>query len=417
MSGKYIILKYHEKILSLLYHDNRLLHAKAEEEGGNVLGNIYIGKVKKVLKNIHAAFVEILPGHPCFLSLDGLKNPLLINRPYDGRILAEDEIVVQVYKEASKTKTPAVSASLSLEGKYCVLSTGKPGIAYSAKLSEKVKKRIGDALRQEKIPEEYGRKNGIIIRTNAKGLSEDISPLTEEIRHLSEELRRITDMSEFRTCYSVLFESPPAYLTGLRDEYEGQYEEIVTDEPEIYDRIMAYRTENPIFHLPGVRLYQDELLPLYKLYSVRTRLEEALNKKVWLKSGGYLIIEPTEAMTVIDVNSGKMITGKDEETTHLHINLEAAREIALQLALRNLSGIIIVDFINMRLKEHKQQLMAFFGDLLKKDPVKTKLMDITALGLVEITRMKTSRPLWEQLYRPSEENSHETYENGESKRR
>ena len=142
---------------------------------------------------------------------------------------------------------------------------------------------------------------------------------------------------------------------------------------------------------------QDERLPLHKLYSVETRLQEALGKKVWLKSGGYLVIEPTEALTVIDVNTGKLASGKDMEQTWLRINMEAAEEIALQLALRNISGIIIVDFINMKPEEHNKKLMSHFGNLLKQDAVRTELMDITALGLVEITRMKTSKPLREQL--------------------
>ncbi len=397
MNGKYIIIKYQGKIVSLLFQENRLIHANAEEEKGNLLGNIYIAKVKRVLKNIHAAFVEIEPGYPCFLSLDGIREPLLSNRPYDGRILPEDEIAVQVYKEASKTKTPTVSSSLSLDGKYCVISTGKPGVAFSSKLSEKVKRRIKTAIEQEDIPEKYGSGCGIVIRTNANCLTEDISPLTEEIRRLSEELQQIKEKVKCRTCYSILSENLPAYLTGLRDEYGGQYEEIVTDEPEIYERIVNYRMENPGFCLPNVRLYQDDRLQLYKLYSVRTRLREALSKKVWMKSGGYLIIEPTEALTVIDVNSGKMIAGKDMEKTYLNINLEAAKEIARQLSLRNISGIIIVDFISMRPEEHNQKLMSVFGNLLKKDPVRTKLIDITPLGLVEITRMKTSKPLWEQF--------------------
>lgn len=404
MGKKYLILKYNGKILSLLYHDNRLVYAQAEEEEMNILGKIFIAKVKNILKNIHAAFVEIAPGFPCFLSLDDIKNPILVNRAYDGRILAGDEIVVQVYKEAAKTKSPAVTCGLSLDGKYCVVSAGKPGIAYSAKLSEKVKKRIGKVLEEKDIPQIYGTKNGIIIRTNAKCLTEDIAPLTGEIQRLSKELEKIKETAYHRTCYSLLSEQPPAYLTYIRDEYEGQYEEIVTDNVEIYDRILSYSKENPDFALPGVRLYQDKLLPLYKLYSVETRLKEALGKKVWLKSGGYLVIEPTEALTVIDVNTGKTTAGTDVKKTYLHTNLEAAKEIALQLALRNLSGIIIVDFINMEQEEDNEKLMSFLRELLKKDKIRTKLEDITALGLVEITRMKKSKPLREQLRKEGERN-------------
>lgn len=414
MSKKYIIIKHEEKILSLLFEDNRLLHVKAEREQGSILGNIYVAKVINIAKNIHAAFVEISPGFPCFLNLEDIKEPSLLNRPYDGRILAGDEIIVQVYKEASKTKSPAVNCALSLEGRYCVVSARRPGISYSAKLSDKAKSRIRDALARERILEEYGQTQGIIIRTNAKsllgpeGTSDGLAFLAEEIRHLSSQLSQIMDHAPHRICYSLLYQPPAMYLTGLRDEPEGQYEEIVTDDKDIYESILTYKKENPGYRLPEIRFYQDDRLPLYKLYSVEARIQEALSKKVWLKSGGYLVIEPTEALTVIDVNTGKMITGKDMEQTYLKINLEAAQEIALQLSLRNISGIIIVDFINMRPEEHNRQLMSVLGGLLKKDPVRTKLEDITALGLVEITRMKKEKPLYEQFRKGKKENTHGT---------
>lgn len=403
---KCIILRREDKILSLLYHGNRLLHADAAEETGSVLGNIYIAKVKHMAKNIHAAFVEIQPGLNCFLRLDdkaigkGKKksSPLLLNRPYDGRLLEGDELLVQVTKEASKGKPPAVTAAPSLHGRYCVVSSGQPGVAYSAKLSEKAKNRLSAALKAARIPmDDYAETAGIIIRTNAGELTEEISPLAAEIEQLSCRLKTILAAAEHRTCYSLLFENTASYLTNLRDMYQGQYEEIVTDDEEIFRRISAYRKENPGYHLPEVRYYEDQSYSLAKLYSVEIRLKEALNKKVWLKSGGYLIIEPTEALTVIDVNTGKNIAGKAAEETHFGINMEAAEEIALQLGLRNLSGIIIVDFINMQEEAHNRKLTAHLGDLLKKDTVKTQLVDITPLGLVEITRMKISRPLKEQL--------------------
>ncbi len=147
----------------------------------------------------------------------------------------------------------------------------------------------------------------------------------------------------------------------------------------------------------SLRLYQDKMLSLSKLYSIESRMETALGNRVWLKSGGYLIIEPTEALTVIDVNSGKYETNKSNEDTVLAVNLEAAEEVALQLRLRNLSGIIIVDFINMAQETSKNQIMTLLKQLTAKDVVKTTVVDMTALGLVEITRKKTSKPLREQL--------------------
>lgn len=405
---KVVILKKENKIVSLLFQDNRLLRANAEEEDDHILGSIYIAKVKNVVRNIHAAFVEIKPGFPCFLGLDGMKEPLLVNRPYDGRILQEDEIVVQVYKEAVKTKPPAVTCSPSLDGRYCVVGCAKTGITYSNKLSLKAKQRLREALAAKAkedadfMLEEYRNSYGIIIRTNAKELGEDITPLCEEIRQLTEKLTQLLAAAPHRTCYTRLYEKPPLYLRNLRDMYTEQYEEIVTDEEEIFRQVEAYARENPDFPLKQIRLYQDDRLPLYKLYAVEARLGEALGKKVWLKSGGYLVIEPTEALTVIDVNSGKMSAGKipgGKETDEIYyrINMEAADEIALQLTLRNLSGIIIVDFINMKEEEQRKKLMAHLGDRLKQDPVKTRLMDITSLGLVEITRMKVNKPLKEQF--------------------
>ena len=167
--------------------------------------------------------------------------------------------------------------------------------------------------------------------------------------------------------------------------------EIVTDEREIYDEL----TNVPPADIQ-VRFYEDSY-PLVSLYNLETSLERALGKTVWLKSGGYLVIEPTEAMTVIDVNTGKNIEKKSPEETYFKTNLEAATEIAFQLRLRNLSGIIIVDFIDMKEEEHNTELLNAFRQHLNQDPVKTTLVDMTALGLVEITRKKIRQPLHEQM--------------------
>ncbi|WMC92809.1 ribonuclease E/G [Kineothrix sp. MB12-C1] len=391
---KYIICKKNEQIMSLLLHGNRLISAHVEEDEGSLVGNIYIAKVRNISPAIQAAFVEIKPGQPCFLALSDARQPILTNRNYDGRVLSGDDIVVQINKDAAKTKQPMVTTNISLSGKYCVISSGRPGVSYSAKLSSKAKKRIEQALLPESpyLPEGFG----AVIRTNAKDL-EDYSPLLTEWKFLLDRLTEIIRTAASRTCYSLLHKDPADYLLRLRDAYTGAYEEIVTDDEDIYDDVMEYSRLHPDFSLPGVRLYEDELLPLSKLYAIDTKLKEALSKKVWLKSGGYLIIEPTEALTVIDVNTGKAASRRDNEATFFHMNIEAAEEIAHQLILRNLSGIIIIDFINMRLKENQLQLMSYLGNLLKKDAVKTSLVDMTALGLVEITRMKISKPLKEQI--------------------
>ena len=175
-------------------------------------------------------------------------------------------------------------------------------------------------------------------------------------------------------------------------------EKIITDIPEVYDSVRRYLGENEPGEAAKLEFYDDMQLPLNKLYSVESQISTALNKRVWLPSGGYLVIEPTEALTVIDVNSGKF-TGnrKLKDNTYLKINMEAAVEIGRQLMLRNLSGIIVVDFINLNTFEEKKELMSYLADILKADTVPTSVVDMTRLGLVEITRKKIRKPLHEVI--------------------
>ncbi|WP_281352952.1 ribonuclease E/G [Anaerocolumna sedimenticola] len=162
----------------------------------------------------------------------------------------------------------------------------------------------------------------------------------------------------------------------------------------MYSYLKSYQKED----LPKLKLYEDKLITLGNLYGIRTKLDNALREKVWLKSGGTIIIQPTEALTVIDVNTGKAISGKKKaQDTFYKINMEAAIEIAKQIRLRNLSGIIIIDFIDMDEQEYKNRLMNELEELFKSDPIKTTLVDMTALNLVEVTRKKVRKPLYEQL--------------------
>jgi ribonuclease G len=234
------------------------------------------------------------------------------------------------------------------------------------------------------------------------------SAIASEYHRLVDRMRQLMQNALHRTCYSCL-QSPPAYYeTAIEGLRKGEQWEIVTDLPDIYTELERY-IPSYCDESITVRLYQDEILPLAKLYSIETRLKEALSKKVWLKSGAYLVIEQTEAMTVIDVNTGKAFnkhrqTNKRSHKKHLQdityfyqINQEAAKEIALQLRLRNLSGITIVDFINMEDDELDQKLLHTLKHLVMADSTKTEVIDITPLGLVEITRKRKGRPLSELL--------------------
>ncbi|WP_321015576.1 ribonuclease E/G, partial [Hungatella effluvii] len=251
------------------------------------------------------------------------------------------------------------------------------------------KKRIKPILEAEK-EEDFG----IIVRTNAPEASFDA--ILEELKSLKALYRRVMEDALHRTCYSLLYRTPPSYLTDIRDSFHGSLGAIVTDETDIYEAIQAYLKSFQPGDLQKLTFYDDALLPLSKLYKVEKSMSEALGKRVWLKSGGYLVIEPTEALCVIDVNTGKYSGKKNLHDTIMKINTEAAVEIARQLRLRNLSGIIIIDFIDMETEEDQRELLSVLSRVLAKDPVKTSVVEITKLNLVEVTRKKIRRPFHEQ---------------------
>lgn len=390
-NSKLVITKTEGQILTTLLQDGKPVefHLEPEEEE-SLLGNIYIGKVQNIVKNIQAAFIEIKSGLPCYYSLEENPEPVCTRKMNSRRLVAGDELLVQVSRENMKTKAPTVTSNLSFTGKYLVLTSGNTRIGVSGKLSLLQKRELKELL------EEYRSADyGWIIRTNAPQAS------TEELRieaaQLIQQYESLKERSKFRTCYSCLYQTPKNYLTQLRDTYSGRLETILTDDRDLYDSMKEFLMEYQPEDLKKLSFYEDSLLPLGKLYNLDQALKDALKERVWLKSGAYLIIQPTEALTSIDVNTGKYDGHKNQEATFLKINLEAAREIARQLRLRNISGIIIVDFINMKSPDSKKQLMDGFQGYLSKDPVKAALVDMTALELVEVTRKKVKKSLAEQV--------------------
>lgn len=412
ISSRRILIKENNQILSLLHSNGRLVEINAFPDIDAVcpLGSIYIGKVTNVVNSIGAAFLDLTHGsggqreqpQRAFLPLKTLRGASLMNREYDGRILAGDEILVQVEKEAVKTKDPVVTTELSLSGRFCVVFPGvrKGKLQFSGKLSMETRQELQDKLSRAVDLKNILASCTLILRTNAGELT-DISPCAEEIQALSRQAVQLLSAARTRTCYSCLYCPPSAWLTQLRDVCGGSCQEILTDDPWLYDRICSFldteASKTGISLRDKLRFYQDERISLRSLYGLDALIKEALSPHVWLRCGGYLVIEPTEALTVIDVNTGKYSPRKSTRDTFLTVNLEAAAETARQIRLRNLSGIILVDFINMAEKEDEQRLLEFLAAELKKDPVKTVLVDMTPLGLVEITRKKVRRTLREQL--------------------
>lgn len=340
------------------------------------VGDIYVGKVQNIVQNINAAFVEVRKDVICYL-------PLAECGP--RKIKCGDEIVVQVTKAAVKTKQAVVSLYPEVAGQYCVVSTKSTVKGISKKIQDETnKERLRNVL-DEFTGEEYG----IVLRTNAEfAASEEIA---KECRSLLADMHDRMDHSQYKTCFSLLRKEDSFYLRYIRSCQLDGIERVITDMGEVYEELQ------PVYG-DKVVLYEDVSYPLDKLLGISSKLKKAFEKRAWLKSGGNLVIEPTEALTVIDVNTGKAIDGKrNQETTFFKINCEAAVEAARQIRMRNISGIILIDFIDMQQKRHEIELMELLRTELKKDKTRTALVDITKLGLVEITRMKKNKPLWEVL--------------------
>lgn len=379
------------RILTALTEDGRLSEIYAEPTEQNLrIGSIYIGKVRKIVPNIQAAFVDIAPGVSTYLSLEHTEHCHRVRaQNAAGKIVLGDELLVQIQKDAKGGKVPTVTTNLSLAGEYLVLTTGDRKLGISGKIDPDTRKKLKAAA--ESMPrKDYG----IIVRTNACFAKEE--ELEKERVQLDRILTAILRKSETRSCYSCLYHGIPQYIRLMHRVRPDRVTEIVTDLPEICQELTAEQ-QNQSLPLPPVRLYEDSY-PLASAAGLSSQLEKALRKKVWLKSGGSLIIEPTEALTVIDVNTGKSISGKHSKELHYQkTNREAALEIARQIRLRNLSGIILIDFINMKSEEANHALMRQMQMLLQEDPVPAQVIDRTALGLVEITRKKISKCLADQL--------------------
>ena len=392
MGSSIIVVRSGDRIITSLFEDKDMITVRSDRsEKKAAVGNIYLGKVRTIVKNINAAFVEIIGKEICYLSLNENPDPIFADQKKHP-IRVGDEVVVQIAKDATKTKALNGTTNISLTGRYAVLVRGKNTVGVSSKISDEAERNRLKDLVKPYTGDDYG----FIVRTNAAFVPGE--ELKAEAERLKEDYDSIKKNGIHRTCYSLLLSAPPQYISEIRDGYSSEIESIKTDDKEIYGEIKRYLETCPKEELAKLEFYEDESISLSTLYGIESKLQKALYEKAWLDSGAYLIIQPTEALVSIDVNTGKAIAGKeDTEDTFFKVNLEAAEEIGRQLRLRNLSGIIIVDFIDMKKEEHKSALLKRIREVLARDHIPAKLVDMTALNLVEITRQRIHRPLYEQI--------------------
>ena len=381
--------------VAALSEEERIVEIRLEsDQEKSILGNIYTGQIENIASNIQAAFVQIEPGKRCYYPLAEAQRAVFsAGRKGNGPLRPGDELLVQVSRDAMKGKLPALTSNLNFTGRYLVLTTGDKKFGLSSKLAQEDRHRLSGWLKEE--AERPDKEFGIIVRTNAADASKE--EILKELEWLKGRYHKAVVQGRNRTCFSLVLETEPFYVAAVRDAYGRDLDEIITDVPEIREMILGYLEEISPELKEKLRFYQDKLLPLYKLYRVETALDAIQKEKVWLNSGGFLVIQQTEAFVSIDVNSGKYTGKKKMEETFRKINLEAAAEIGRQLRLRNLSGIILIDFINMENPDHRDELFHVLQKLLRKDPIKSRAIDITPLHILEMTRKKVRRPVIEDI--------------------
>ncbi len=394
MKAVFLITEFNNVITGFLFEDNRLTEIYPFNEE-SILGNIYAGRITNIVKNINAAFVEVEKGLSCYYSLnDNEGHNIFLNNKKNDKPVVGDELLVQVTREPVKSKKYEVSAALSLRGRYTVVNTtGKIGI--SSKIHDNKRKSELKDLYVEFFEEnrEYSG-FGVIGRTESeKAGNEDI--IKETITLLCK-LKEIMRTAKYTECPKLLYSESKNYLSEIShitgySKYENF--SIITDIDDIHETLISENSDKDAPY--DIKLHDDTLISLKSLYSVESEVEKALKKKVYLKSGAYLVIEPAEALISIDVNTGKAVKGSIQEEHLLKINLEAAKEAARQIRLRNLSGIIIIDFINMKDENNLKVLKDTMESYLARDSAKAYFVDFTALGLMEITRKKIRKPLYE----------------------
>ncbi len=361
--------------------EGRLHLAAFDTSGSRDMGQIFVGKITNILPNLKAAFVEYKKGVKGFL-------PLTDKQLAD--FTCNSLLPVQVVKEAVKTKDAVLSLELSLAGIYCVVTDKPGGITFSKKLPASLREQLLEVC-SPYVTEQMT----CIVRTNVATLeSEDYHLLTDEIAAMEKELKRLKETADSRTACSRLHEGTYFVKAQLSKMNFKDVSKIVTDSREEFDQMSQLL---PGKLSDGLQLYEDTSFPLQALYGLKGKLHEAVSRTVWLKSGGYLVIEPTEALTVIDVNSGKNIKKMSKKELCTLTNKEAAETIPYILTSRNITGIVIVDFISTDSGKEDEKLLKLLRGKIAIDHVKTDVVDITPLGLVEITRQKKESPLKEQL--------------------
>jgi ribonuclease E len=369
----------------------------ARDDDTSIDGNIYLGRVQNVLPGMEAAFVDIgTPKNGVLYRGDVTwdRGEIEGQQPKIERLLKNGQTVtVQVTKNPIGAKGARLTQEVSLAGRFVVMVPGEPTTyGISKRLPDDERKRLRRILEGLRPPDA-----GLIVRTAAEGASAD--ELERDLRRLRQQWEQISALAERSKNPRLLYQEPPLVLRLLREEFTKEYRGVLIDDHALFEEVRAYIEAVTPELAERIEYYDTEAegLPLFERHHVQEQLLKALDRKVWLPSGGSLIIERTEALTVIDVNTGKNVGRSNLEETVFRNNLEAADEVARQLRLRDIGGIIVIDFIDMEVRENREKVVRAFRDALARDKTRTQVFDISELGLVEMTRKRVSEGLVESV--------------------
>ena len=386
----------------------------------HMLGNIYKGAVRTIVPGIEAAFINIGHEKDGFLYVtDAVRNPLdAEEEPVLGGDEEEDdpprghrrdprnrakinellktaqEVIVQVVKEPIRTKGPRLTTFFSFPARYLVMMPGERRLGLSRRIDNpKERDRIREIFAKLDIPDDVG----FIARTAAEGKSE--KEITRDVRYLVGLWEQIKKDITTKPAPSLIHEDLDLVERIIRDSFTEETSSIIVDDRILHKRILDFlKVYMPEEHV-NLKLH-DEEIPLFEKFNIEREIEKTVQKNVYLKSGGHIVIEQTESLVAIDVNTGKFMGKHNLEETVYRTNCEAAREIARQLRLRDIGGIIIADFIDMEEEEHRRSVLRIFKDAVRRDRAKTNILKISELGLVEMTRQRVRPSLESALYEP-----------------
>ena len=417
MSSEILINVTREEIRVGLLEGGQVIEFYVERKrDASLVGNIYKGKVVKILPGMQSAFVDIglekaaflyvadiiteMEDYAPFLEEEDKSNSIEIvprrgrqDLPIEELIQEGQELLVQVSKDPMGSKGARVTSYVTLPGRYLVLMPSLEHIGISRRISDEIERARLRGIVETIKPKGYG----LIIRTASEGCTEDELKNDQELLLLLWE--NVQKKRERVVAPCLLYSDLDLAFRSVRDLMSQDVERLVIDSEDEYERIRDFVNTYFSKLLSKIELFGDEE-PIFEAFGVEVDISRALGRKVWLKSGGYIVIDQTEAMTVIDVNTGKFVGKEDLEDTILKTNLEAVKEIAYQIRLRNLGGIIIIDFIDMERIENREKVFNAFMEAMKRDRAKNTILHISELGLIQMTRKRVRESLGRVLSEP-----------------